>query len=110
MGNAPQSNQSSSNIDYDKIVNTPEFKQLVKSKSKFMTPYVVFFFVAYFLMPILTGFTQVLEAQVIGWITGTWIYAFGMFIMVWTFSTIYMSRSSKFDADAEEIINKNILN
>lgn len=109
MGNARKSKQSS-NIDYEKIVNTSEFKNLVKSKNKFMSPFVIFFFLAYFTMPVLTGFTDILEVRVIGWITGTWIYAFGMFIMVWTFSTIYMSRSSKFDADAEEIINKNILN
>ncbi|HHY21631.1 MAG TPA: DUF485 domain-containing protein [Bacilli bacterium] len=109
MGNAPQSKQSS-NIDYEKIVSSSEFKNLVKSKNKFMAPFVIFFFLAYFTMPVLTGFTEVLEAKVIGWVTGTWVYAFGMFIMVWTFSTIYMSRSSKFDADAEEIINKNILN
>lgn len=110
MGNATQQNPKSPNYDFEKIVESSEFKELVKSKNKFMTPYVIFFFVAYAIMPILTGFTTVLETKVIGWITGTWIYAFGMFIMVWTFSTIYMSRSSKFDADAEEIIKKNILN
>lgn len=101
--------ENRSELDYEKFIETSEFKQLLKAKRKFMAPYVVFFFCAYALMPILTGFTTVLETRVIGWITGTWVYAFGMFVMVWTFSTIYMSRSSKFDADAEEIIKKNII-
>ncbi len=101
--------RSNAKMDYEQLINTPEFKKLVKSKKQFITPYVIIFFIVYTLMPVLTGFTTVLETQVIGWITGTWIYAFGIFVMVWVFSTIYMSRSSKFDADAEEIIQKNIL-
>jgi uncharacterized membrane protein (DUF485 family) len=109
MGNAQLKHSDASSLDYEKIIETPEFKNLVKSKKRFITPYVIIFFLVYTLMPILTGFSTVLETRVIGWITGTWLYAFGVFIMVWVFSTIYMRKSYEFDADAEEIINKNIL-
>lgn len=109
MANVPREKSSASKLDYEKLITTPEFKKLIKSKKQFMTPYVIIFSVIYALMPILTGYTEILETKVIGWITGTWLYAFGMFIMVWAFSTIYVGKSSKFDADAEEIINKNIL-
>lgn len=109
MANVSQKKSSGSKLDYEKFIDTPEFKSLTKSKKRFMTPYVIFFFVAYTLMPILTGYTTVLEAKVFGWITGTWVYSLGMFIMVWAFSMIYIRRSSKFDEDAEEIVNKNIL-
>ena len=31
-------------MDYEKIINTPEFKNLVKRKRIFSTPYIIFFF------------------------------------------------------------------
>ncbi|WP_374723659.1 DUF485 domain-containing protein [Calidifontibacillus erzurumensis] len=96
-------------IDYERLVKTPEFKALVKRKNQFITPYVVIFFAAYFILPILTGYTHILEAKAIGWITWTWIYAFGMFGMTWLFAMIYAKKSSSFDKEAEEIILKNIL-
>jgi len=109
MGNTQPKHSNASSLDYEKFIETPEFRNLIKSKKRFITPYVIIFFAFYILMPILTGFTTVLETKIIGWITGTWLYAFGIFIMVWVFSTIYMRKSYEFDADAEEIINKNIL-
>ncbi|WP_458411693.1 DUF485 domain-containing protein [Schinkia sp. CFF1] len=109
MSSTARKETSSSNVDYERLVQTPEFTAMVKRKNAFMTPYVVFFMVAYFLLPILTGYTHVLETKAVGWITWTWIYSFGMFIMTWAFATIYLKKSSSFDKDAEEIIAKNIL-
>ncbi|MBU8878456.1 DUF485 domain-containing protein [Bacillus sp. FJAT-29790] len=109
MSNKAYKKELATDLDYEKIVNTPEFKSFVKRKNKFMTPYIIFFFAAYFLLPILTGFTSILEVRAIGWITWTWMYSFGMFIMVWVFATIYMKKASGFDEESEEIIAKNIL-
>lgn len=109
MSSTARKETRSGNIDYERLVETPEFKALVKRKNAFMTPYVFIFFAAYFLLPILTGYTSILETKAVGWITWTWIYSFAMFIMTWTFATIYLKKSSSFDSEAEEIIAKNIL-
>jgi uncharacterized membrane protein (DUF485 family) len=110
MSSTARKETRSNNVDYERLVETPEFKALVKRKNAFMTPYVVMFLAAYFLLPILTGYTHLLETKAIGWITWTWIYSFAMFIMTWTFATIYLKNSSSFDKEAEAIIAKNILN
>ncbi len=95
--------------NYQEYIDSPEFKQLMKDKKKFIRPYVIIFFLVYLTMPVLTGFTNILERQVFGWITGTWLYALGIFIMVWVFSMIYVKKSYQFDKDAENVVDKTIL-
>lgn len=101
--------RGNSRPNFEKIIETPEFKQLVKRKTTFATPYIIFFFAAYFLLPILTGYTKILENRAIGWMTWTWVYAFSMFIMVWVFTSIYMNKAKDFDREVEEIIKRNIV-
>lgn len=96
-------------LDFEKIINTPEFKSLVKRKNAFATPYVILFFVVFFTLPILTSYTSILETRAIGWMTWTWVYSFGIFIMVWVLTSIYMNKAKEFDKDVEEILKKNIV-
>lgn len=109
MGKNPKKKQASETLDYEKIINTPEFKNLVKRKRIFSTPYIIFFFIAYFTLPILTGYTNILENRAIGWMTWTWVYSLSMFVMVWVFTSIYMNKAKSFDIDVEEILKKNVL-
>lgn len=96
-------------LDYERLVETEDFKSLLKRKKKFSTPYVIFFFAAYFILPILTGYTTILEKPAIGAMTWTWVYSFSMFVMVWVFTSIYMTKAKHFDRDVDVIIEKNVL-
>lgn len=109
MGSNMKKAHGGSQLDYEKIIETPEFKNLVKRKKVFSTPYIIFFTVAYFTLPILTSYTKILEARAIGWMTWTWVYAFSMFIVVWLFTSIYMNKAKDFDKDVDEIIRKNVI-
>lgn len=109
VGKNPKDKKVKPTLDYEKIINTPEFKNLVKRKRNFSTPYIVFFFIAYFTLPLLTGYTNILETQAIGWMTWTWVYSLSMFIMVWLFTSIYMNKAKSFDLDVEEILRKNVV-
>lgn len=109
MSKDMQNNQGTPKLDFEKLINTPEFKQLTQRKKAFLTPYVIFFSIVYAILPILTAYTNILEAHAIGYITWTWIYSFGLFIMVWTLSTIYTRKATSFDKDVEEILRKNIV-
>ncbi|VDG98440.1 Protein of uncharacterised function, DUF485 [Lysinibacillus sphaericus] len=95
-------------LDYERIIETPEFKLLVKKKNRFLTPYVIAFFAIYLLLPILTGYTSILETRAIGWMTWTWVYAFGLFVMVWVFTQIYVKKARDFDKDVDQIIKKHV--
>jgi len=95
-------------LDYERLIETDEFKHLVTKKKRFMVPYVIAFFAIYLLLPILTGYTSILETRAIGWMTWTWVYAFGMFIMVWVFTQIYVKKSREFDKDVEQLLEKHV--
>ena len=110
MGGALKNKQATKKLDYEKIINTPEFKGLVKRKNKFAVPYIIFFTLAYFTLPVLTGYTKILETRAIGWMTWTWVYSFSMFIMVWLFTSIYMNKAKHFDKEVEAILEKNNIN
>lgn len=98
------------NLDFQKIIDTPEFKALSKKKNAFLTPYVAFASIAYGVLPFLTAYTTILENHAIGYITWTWIYAFGLFAMVFLFSTIYTRKATTFDVDAQAILDKHVVN
>lgn len=101
--------QNEKTVDYEKIIQTDEFKSLVKRKKKFSTPYIIFFMVVFFMLPILTSYTSILETRAIGWMTWTWVYSFAIFIMVWVLTSIYMNKAKEFDENVEEIIKKYIV-
>ncbi|WP_252504332.1 DUF485 domain-containing protein [Sporosarcina sp. Marseille-Q4943] len=95
-------------LDYERLIETAEFKQLVKKKKNFFRPYVIAFFAIYLMLPILTGYTSILEARAIGWMTWTWVYAFGMFVMVWVLTQIYVKKAREFDKDVEQLLGKHV--
>lgn len=109
MSTDTQNSKQPPAVDFDKLIETPEFKALVSRKNKFMTPYVIFFLITFFLFPILTGYTTVLEGKAMGFINWTWMYAWGLFVMTWVFSTIYTKKATSFDKEAEAIVEKHIL-
>lgn len=96
-------------VDYEKMIQTEEFQDLLKRKKKFTVPYVVLFLVVFFTLPILTSYTSILEARAVGWLTWTWIYSFIIFAMVWILTSIYTSKARKFDKDVEGILKKYIV-
>ncbi|MFC5602811.1 DUF485 domain-containing protein [Sporosarcina koreensis] len=95
-------------LDYERLIETEEFKQLVKKKKHFFRPYVIAFFAIYLMLPILTGYTSILEARAIGYMTWTWVYAFGMFVMVWVLTQIYVKKARDFDKDVEQLLEKHV--
>lgn len=108
MSNTEKSKQAQA-VDFEKLIETPEFKALVSRKNKFIGTNTVIFMVAFFLLPIFTGYTEVLNGNVVGLINWTWFYSWGLFILTWVLSTIYTRKANSFDVDAKAIIDKYIL-
>jgi uncharacterized membrane protein (DUF485 family) len=93
--------------DFVQIANSSKFKQLMSQKKKFLIPLTVFFLLFYFMLPILTSYTTILNKPAIGSITWTWVYAFAQFIMTWVLSMIYVRKAMKFDELAADIVEEN---
>ncbi|WP_414049003.1 DUF485 domain-containing protein [Macrococcus animalis] len=92
--------------DYNKIAESQAFNDLVKSRNSFIFPLSVFFIIATLLFPILTGYTTILNNIAFWNISWAWVYAFLLFIMVWTLVTMYMSKAKSFDAASDRIISE----
>jgi uncharacterized membrane protein (DUF485 family) len=83
--------------EWIRIERTSAFKELVRSKKAFIVPATIFFFVFYFGLPVLAGFTTVLDGYAIGSITWAYVYAFAQFAMTWILMHLYVSRANRWD-------------
>ncbi|GGA92970.1 DUF485 domain-containing protein [Ornithinibacillus halotolerans] len=95
-------------VDFEKVLESSQFKKLMQNKKKFIVPLTIFFLIFYFLLPISTSYGTFLNKPFIGDITWAWVYAISQFIMVWTICTIYVKKASSFDKEADDIINDQI--
>ncbi|RYG72336.1 DUF485 domain-containing protein [Lentibacillus lipolyticus] len=102
--------QSGQAIDFEKVEQSRPFKKLMHDRKKFIVPYTIFFLVFYFLLPILTSYTNFLNTPAFGDISWVWVFAFAQFIMTWVLCTIYVKKASTFDEQANDIIEKQIKN
>jgi uncharacterized membrane protein (DUF485 family) len=80
-----------------RIERTSAFKELVRKRKSFIIPATIFFFVFYFGLPVLAGFTTVLDGYAIGAITWAYVYAFAQFAMTWILMHMYISRANRWD-------------
>jgi uncharacterized membrane protein (DUF485 family) len=98
--------QKSKEIPYVNLVQTEEFKDLVKRKKAFIVPTTIFFLIFYFSLPLLAAYTKVLHTEIIGPITGAWIFASLQFLVVWICGFIYVKKSEKYDELAHSLLQK----
>jgi uncharacterized membrane protein (DUF485 family) len=97
-----------SGVDYVKIESSPQFKQFMHKKKKFIVPLTIFFLVFYFLLPISTSYGKFLNTPFIGDISWAWVFAVAQFIMTWVICSIYVKKAASFDKEAEQIIEDQI--
>ncbi|WP_068674935.1 DUF485 domain-containing protein [Oceanobacillus sp. Castelsardo] len=95
-------------VDYERIVESEQFKSFMKVKRKFILPMTVFFLVFYFLLPICTSYTTFLNTPAFGDISWVWIFAVAQFVMTWVLCTIYVKKANSFDEKVKAIINDQI--
>lgn len=91
---------------YSEVARSPEFKQLLKAKRKFILPMSIFFLCFYIALPLMTSYSKVLNTKAIGDITWAWIFAFAQFIMTWGLCMIYHKKAKSFDEMSEGIVKK----
>ncbi len=100
-----QSEEKKMDTRYTDVVQSSEFKKLLKSKKAFIIPVTIFFFLFYFSLPLMTSYTTVLNQPAFGPVTWAWVFAFAQFIMTWTLCFLYSKRANKFDEKARKILS-----
>lgn len=99
---------SQNGVNFEKVAASQKFKALTSKKAKFIVPMSIFFLIFYFMLPILTSYTNILEKTAIGDISWAWIYATAQFIMAWVLCIVYVKKFQSFDKDANDIIESEI--
>jgi uncharacterized membrane protein (DUF485 family) len=100
-GQAAQARAGES-AEWRRVERTSAFQQLIQRKKAFLIPAVIFFLVFYMTMPVLAGFTTILDGQAIGAITWAYVYGFAQFLMTWILLHLYLNRAKKWDRLVEE--------
>lgn len=95
-------------VDFEEVVNSKQFKQLMHDRKKFILPYTIFFLVFYFLLPIFTSYTTFLNTPAFGEISWVWIFAFAQFAMTFILCTVYVKKAGSFDKQADQIVDEQI--
>lgn len=86
-----------------RVARTSAFQELMQRKKRFIIPATIFFLVFYMGLPVLAGFTTVLNVQVVGALSLAWIYALAQFVMTWTLLHLYVSRANKWDEIVDQV-------
>jgi len=90
--------------DYMAIAELEPFVKFQRQRIAFTIP-ITFLFLAFYLgLPILAGFTKVLNHKAIGDITWAWIYAFAQFVMTWTLCMLYLFKARTFDKTCAAVL------
>ncbi|MFA1711271.1 DUF485 domain-containing protein [Peribacillus frigoritolerans] len=93
-------------VDYEKIVASKEFQNMLSDKKKFVIPFTILFMGYSLLLPFLVFYTDILDQPFIGDITWAWVYGVSITVMsVWVCS-IYVRKSERIDEQIKEIIEK----
>jgi uncharacterized membrane protein (DUF485 family) len=93
--------------EWDRIAETPEFKDLIAVKKTFIVPAFVFFLVYYFLLPILVGYAPgFMSTKVIGVVNLAYLFALSQFFMAWAVAWLYVRAANNFDKLAKDIIHE----
>ena len=99
MGNPdPEEERMSTtqHVDWDAAARSPEFKELIAKKRRFVVPATIFFLSWYFGFIVLAGVApDFMGEKVIEGLTVGYIFALSQFIMVWVLAAAYLRRADK---------------
>lgn len=98
---------ASGGTEWDRIVASQQFQDLLARKKVFIIPAFIFFCVYYFLLPVLVGFApKLLSRRVTGTVNLAFLFALSHFVVGWTIAWLYLKAASKFDVLTKDILAK----
>jgi uncharacterized membrane protein (DUF485 family) len=83
--------------EWVRVERTGAFQDLTRRKKAFIIPATIFFLVFFMGLPLLSAFTTVLNARVVGPLTWAYVYGFAQFVMTWILMHLYVSRANRWD-------------
>ena len=101
----PRGSQPNDQVHWEGLEETPEFKELVRARWRFVAPATVFFLAYYFALPLSNGlFPDVMRTEIVGHINLAYFFALSQFIVAWVLAYFYIRQASRvFDPLAEKV-------
>lgn len=94
-------------VEWRRITEMAEFKNLLKAKRRFILPATLFFVVYYFALPVLVGYAPgLMSTKVLGVVNIAYLFALSQFFMAWIIAALYVRAASRFDKMERRIIEK----
>lgn len=93
-------------VDWRRIAEMAEFKNMLKAKRRFILPATLFFVVYYFALPVLVGYAPELMSTKLGVVNIAYLFALSQFFMAWAIAALYLRAASRFDKMERHIIEK----
>jgi uncharacterized membrane protein (DUF485 family) len=92
-------------VHWEGLEETPEFKELVRARWRFVAPATVFFLAYYFALPLSNGLApNFMRTEIIGHINLAYFFALSQFIVAWLLAYFYIRRATRvFDPLAEKV-------
>ena len=91
--------------DWDGIAASPEFKDLLKAKARFIIPATIFFIVYYFALLYLVGYhPELMKQKVWGEMNWAYLFALSQFFMAWALAAIYVVVAGGWDRKAAALL------
>lgn len=91
-------------VNWDRLAQSPAFKELVAQKKRFIVPACVFFIVYYFALPVLVGFApEFMSTPVWGKVNLAYLFALSQFFMAWILAALYVKEANSHDRQAHGI-------
>jgi uncharacterized membrane protein (DUF485 family) len=93
--------------DWDRVAASDQFKELLRSKRRFIIPATIFFVVYYFALPLMVGYAPgLMGRKVFGVVNLAYLFALSQFFMAWAIAALYVRAAAKWDEMARGIIAK----
>jgi uncharacterized membrane protein (DUF485 family) len=93
---APESADRHPEIDWVAAERSPEFRELMSKRRRFVVPCIVFFMVWYFGFVILAGYApDFMGSSIYEGFTVGYLFALTQFVMVWVLGYLYLRKSER---------------
>ncbi len=94
--------------DWARIAASAPFRELLRSKRRFIIPAMVISTLYYFALPVLVGwFPELMKKKIGEGANLAYLFALSQFFMAWIIAALYVRAANRFDRQAREIIKEN---
>lgn len=98
---------TNSNVDFEMIEQTEEFKELKRRKYRFIFPVPILFIIYYLLFIVMSAYQQDLMAKfVFGNLTFGYLFGISYYLVIWILAFVYVFKARQYDRLVEEIKTK----